>query len=311
MNDLNFINTKDAKLAIEELNEINWKSYNGGNVKTYLQKLDKILFKYFPQISLLGKHIDTSMLSDKTFYRVRFTDDIKNLKDESQYGCPDAKYVQYNQRANLKGYPVFYVSDEPLVSICETLQIYSKNKSKNGRLSIACWKYVGIEEELVFPVFSREYAELNPDTQWSLFSDESFRNIGNAKVNSDQIEALRHISDWFAESFVKDDKRSWSSALAHRAMYENSVKPGIVIYPSIQMGLRGTNYAFHPELANHKMKLVRIYHISLKQIKINPDEGALYNFDHLGCFINNNGKIDFENDIRGTEIFEKQRKEDF
>lgn len=305
---------EEAEKYIIELDKIDWKSFEGENIGEYIEKNHQLITGITGVHShmFLVPHSDVPI--NFKIFRVREAKSIKNKYLRCEYSYPPIEHSK-NLRANLKGFPVFYASDTPLTAVLEYIQQWQDASNYLDKdYVISVWSILEKRKICFAPYFSKEQIGINPIAFLGQFSDDDFRKITNSEVDKTYIDGMRIMKNYFANKFISDEKYSISSYVSFRLMYMNPLYNTIIIYPSKQSNLAATNYAIHPNFADEKMKLERVYRITIKNIEDFGKDNFKLDFQMHKKLLFNHHSILKEADTsseKNIELFRKYYKDDF
>ena len=117
------------------------------------------------------------------------------------------------------------------------------------------------------------FGDLHPDNDFKAWKDDLNQKINepfNHQLNDDQIEGLRKLFEFMANTFMQDDKYSLSAFIAQRRIYApHEVKTDILIYPSVQTLYQGINMAISPNFVDRCLTPSRFYIVEVTDINKN------------------------------------------
>ena len=312
MEDLIFPSSNECLKFIDELNKVQWPTFDGENIEKYVSDFHKKMTnicKFYTSFALLTPQNNPF---DFKLFRVRAVDEIKNKGMRCEYSYPPIAFTTRNLRANLIGAPVFYASDHPLVALLEYIQqwediekytekefVISKcNIRSNQRLFLAPFIPISLENK-------NEYAIL------AKFTNDEYRQMTNSNIPDDQIEGLKLMREYFSNEFIKDSERSISSYLGHHFTYRFPYGNNILMYPSLKSKHRHNNFAMHPNFADEMLELSHIYRIKVNSIN-NLDEITMkFNYELIDIAFNQGTKIIWNDISSNLGYINVLHKEDF
>lgn len=91
----------------------------------------------------------------------------------------------------------------------------------------------------------------------------------------DQITGVVETMKYLSNMFIADNTRSISSFIAHSHLYANApARPDMLLYPSIQIGLRRANFAIHPN-SLFKLEMTKAFCFEIRGFKSIHEEMTL------------------------------------
>lgn len=286
---------EEMKFICNKISKTSFPTFSGENLELYLKEGRDILTKDTGAFPLILKPVgNPEILQDFPLYRVRIFEEIKDTTKISEYSCPPK--ATKNGRGNLIGHPVFYASDFPLTSICESLKDF-----KPTTIALSKWEFQTekIDNLLIAPFIPEELIDKNPFSILSKFTIEDYRKICNYEVSDVQIMGMKYYINFLAKQFLSDDEYSISSFISFNYLYNNPPEikfPILLIYASNQAEQYGVNFALHPNSVEF-LRLSYVYKIEINSIEKKENEGILFKYsvcDDFGVNVNNKikwGKI--------------------
>ncbi|MEQ8624617.1 MAG: hypothetical protein RJQ00_07185 [Vicingaceae bacterium] len=243
--------------GIKNLEHVIWPVVSDFDENTsYIKAVEKILTKEF---NILPNFIQRAPCTDfkLPIFRVRELSSFTNSNLFVEHSYPPIGLSDFG-RCNLPKSPVFYCSNNPLISLMEVVR---DNNYKSKKYCISKWEVLQSEEEYVFQTFLQK--KLREDYSYDMFRksveervNEPFEN----ELNEDRKKGLLELLKYLHSSFIDDNSYAISSFLAHRSMYAPyNYSTDILMYPSIQTQFRGVNMAIHPNFVDNNMKIKRFY----------------------------------------------------
>ena len=256
---------KEALGMIQQLDSIDWESFDGIDLEKYIKKTSLILSDIILNRASTILKANENIFKGKFVYRVRKLNDIKNKQLRSEFSYPPVHFAKENLRANLIGNPVFYSSDHPLTALLEYIQQWDIDSHfKNEDLFISCWTVTPPNDYYIAPFVSSNIN--SPLIKLRDFTKEEYMKAFGVNLSVDNIQAIKALDDYFCSLFLGNKTRANISAfLAHQFLYlsDNNC---ILFYPSIKTKYSKLNYAFHPNFADEYLYLSHIYHVSIMSI---------------------------------------------
>lgn len=168
-------------------------------------------------------------------------------------------------RANLKGYPVFYCSFNPTVSLLEMKDDFNPDTI----YYVSEWEIVFKGDTLCHPLLYNSKTSLSDFSTANHAKDMMDRFIANTvlhKISDDNKESLKHLLTKLGDLFTlpTSDYYNITSAYAHNLLYELKEQDfdiSLLMYPSVTSEHKGVNLAIHPNFVNSKMRLKTISRI--------------------------------------------------
>ena len=284
MNKLNHPTYDETVKIIEQLKTIEWESYNGKDLDSYVLRMHKKLTNISKLNTSFLLHTPYQFPFNFNFFRVRNFDDIKNPNLRAEYSYPPACFSTINLRANLIGNPVFYCADHPFVALVEYLVRWQDERNYvDSTFVISNWQLKKGERFWIAPYIEERLEDINEFTTLASFSNEQFKRKVDPSTDDDTIDAMRLLKNYLAKLFIEDEKRTISSFLGHHNIYRNPIKPPILIYPSVKAEKGMNNYAMHPNFVDEYLLLSHIWKIRVNSIeKVNNE--MKFSFQMLNSF---------------------------
>lgn len=305
MNDLP--TDKQVKELIQLAKQSEWPIYNAGDdAKEYNEKIKKVYFSIFKTLPSTFRIID-SLTYEIPLYRVREWDQINNINFFSEHSYPPAAFTKLG-RCNFPNFPVFYSSDNPMISLMEVIR---ENDFKNKFFCISKWKIKGeASSKIKLQHFlNHDLPKANYFKNISSKDDEKVNLIFGKKISAKQLKGFKELLKFLNSEFTNDKDYNISASLSHNLFFGSpKMAIDVLIYPSMQSKYKGVNFALHPNFADNMLKLKRLYKIKVNEFTPNNN---IANIDFIGyADIENNKPIwkRFpENEFDRLEIL----KEDF
>lgn len=255
----------DIKKALNKVKSINWKSkFKNVDVNSF-EAINSLFFDIIPLFLIPNKVYNFSELNSLKFYRVRPHNQIENYKNYQVYSYPRKKELVKNNRANIKGVPVFYSSIHPKTTIIE----YVKNQIqiKDSYLfSLSVWEMKCDREILVTTLIN----EKNSNEFIKSFTNNVVKSfVKHVQENFTKQEAvfIIELHNYMVNSFCLKNNHIFSSYIAHKQLYQSKKKTDILFYPSIAQNKNSMNMAVNKDFADKFLKLKRVY-----LVKSNPSD---------------------------------------
>jgi len=217
---------------------------------------EKIHAEYFKNVishHSMGEDFDDKNIPNLTLYRVRPERTIsadENLELVQTYSYPPAKNCE-NNRANIKGYPVFYCADDMTAAIKES------RLSINEIGYVSIWK-LRLRRKLSFSTYMPENLPL--ENTWSA-SAKYYHSLFLIYLNTIPKEFREHKKahqKFLVEKFLFENAPySLTSMICHTDLYKIG-DVDFVVYPSAQTLQNYCNYAFHPNVASNNLIIDRV-----------------------------------------------------
>jgi len=296
---------------INALNKVVWKEYDGSMLDEYISENHKLITDITTVHPTILLHTPIEFPFDFSFFRVRKLSDIKNQGLRSEYSYPPACFSNENLRANLKGHPVFYSADHPVVALLEYIGKWdNKETYTNTTYAISKWKLKKGKRYFIAPFIQESLDYKNEYSALAKFTNAEMRKLDNELTES-QINGMRAMKNYLASLFITDEKRTISSYLGHHNLYRNPVKPPIFVYPSVKAEKGENNYALHPNFVDENLSLERVWMMQLNNINQNKAEFN-FNFTMMGEFgFNHNDYIRWKSFKKHKEQVEEYFLKDF
>jgi hypothetical protein len=181
------------------------------------------------------------------------------------YPSPEKCQVE---RANVKGCPVFYVSDQPEAALRET----GVEAGETAYLSE--WKLESPEHSCLYLIFTDGIPDNHP---WKAIHRECMQDFDRwlADQPLDDQKKWRQLEQLFCQAFLSDDY-AISSLIGHQLLYGGEI-PQIhaLVYPSRADNEIFCNLAMHPDFADQQVKPVRFLQLSIADhTGSNPGRGG-------------------------------------
>jgi len=249
---------EEALNSIAKLKKAVWPEYiKSEPIKEYIDKWKKEYFKYCTIFPQSYKSIPTTDFK-LSFFRARPFSEIRNYSLRNEYSYPPSSFTKMG-RCNFPGYPVFYSSINPIISLYESV----KGKELHLRFCLSKWK---VRPDLDRNINISEFIPPDlPETNlyFNLLKDKK-SNFMTAdalkKLSEDQRKGYYELMNYFNSVFVEDNTYSISALLSHYVLFQYiQYNSDVIIYPSIASGQVGVNAAFHPNFVDENMYLDKIF----------------------------------------------------
>lgn len=203
--------------------------------------------------------------TSQRYYRLRIVEQPLNDGLISEYGPPPPAFAGYD-RCSIAHHPVMYCSANPATTFHETL--CSRKESKPvlyGYLSE--WKVREGATVNITPFMFNELPE-NSDLRPLVKNvSKGLTDLLSEHYEQDQISGVVETMKYLSNMFIADNTRSISSFIAHSHLYANApARPDMLLYPSIQIGLRRANFAIHPN-SLFKLEMTKAFCFEIRGFK--------------------------------------------
>lgn len=262
----NYPTLKQAQESIARLNQIQWPKYNETlTTDNFIETVQKIIFEEFEFLPNLLRIFKPKQFP-LPFFRVRPMDTFTNIDLFTEHSYPPINIVNFG-RCNFPKSPVFYCSNNSLVSL---LEVVRENEYKKKNFCISSWELIDNEDDFVFQSFM--HTEVDEGNSFSLLKKAEIEKINEPFENSlseDQQLGFLEFIKFLHDSFINDKIYSLSATLAHRTLFfKHQLSTDILMYPSIQTRFKGVNMAINPNFVSSSMKLKRLYIVDLDEIDL-------------------------------------------
>lgn len=252
--------------SIRRLKRIKFPKYKDGDeVSEFVNEISNILLNEFGFMISPKRILKTNEFLSN-FFRVREFESFTNVDLIREHSYPPIEKVKIS-RCNFPKFPVFYCSNNPLTALLEVVRNFQGVKNE---YCISKWELIPSTENLIFENFLQ--VDLPTENKFNKIKDVALENIStpfeksfNKKLSKDQEDGIIEYLRYLDGSFINDDDYSLSATLAHRTLYvDHDFRTDILMYPSVQTNLRGTNLAIQPNFVENNMKLTRLYILSFE-----------------------------------------------
>jgi hypothetical protein len=285
-------NSSDWKEFLDKLKSMpieKWERRFDEFIALDFTKIPQYLIKYESLERGLYQNINAVKYTSYPFtvFRLRAEADINFYPRKTQ----DLSYNPNSasmERANKKGYPVFYCSETAPTTIKEMGLEY------NNIAFLGVWDILGVDEKkpLIISPFGKIEAEINGLDAIRTALNEAFENDINHH-GEEIAQYLRLPREKFNEAFIEKSKSKYNltSWLAHKIIYEyreeNPTNPihGIM-YPSIANNHVAFNYALHPSFVQKNLRLKEAYKFHYSKKSPTQDACLLLEAGN-GCYCDN------------------------
>ena len=304
----------EAKEYISALESENWIEYDGSNLDVYLKNMHQKISKICGSYQAFYVQFSKDLIPELKFYRVRELRDISRPDLRSSYSYPPYEKVNENRRANLIGHPVFYGCEDPIVALYELINdVKNVDQYLNKTYVVSTWILKQNNNFFLSPFIPQSLREINGLCKLSDYNYKDLESIFKRPLNSNEIEGLKILFDYFANLYIRDDKRSISAYIAHFHIHYNPFITSIFAYPSIKVN-NINNFAMHPNFVDENLLLSHLYHL-----KITSEIKEVPTHDKFKCKIEfgpqfaetSNNKIIFHEIYKKKTLFEELLKIDF
>ena len=174
-------------------------------------------------------------------------------------------------RANLKGFPVFYAALSGDTALREFRDFNNEPLKKGEIIYISEWK-IKKDSKVNYSQFiyneSVELREKVIDINNSNHEKLARISLG---YSEEKRAAFKLLIEKLGNLYILDKSYITSSFLSHYLLYEDREhSPFIIdalIYPSVQAGFKGINYAIHPEFVKKNIKLKSVQKVSFNSFE--------------------------------------------
>ncbi len=266
---------ESVKQGIEYLNSGVLRPYKKGeNIREYEKFADNQIINSLTIFPGGVLHLNGLNNIPFKFFRARPWDEIIRDELRSEYSYPPISYTT-TKRANLDGHPVFYCAFDPLTAVMEVIQNREKFEENKDRLyCISSWK-IKDYRNIKLSSFMGDLDVGHPFYDFKQFQQNEFKKqLGEEKRNIEQAEIISEIYNFLSNSFLESEDYVISSYFSHKHLYaRHSYRTDILIYPSIVIDKRTTNFAINPNFVDERMYLKCVY--VLKINAIDYDDGKV------------------------------------
>jgi hypothetical protein len=259
-----FPSHKEAIKSIERLKRLELPKFNKSeNVEDFVKKVESLIqteFEFLPNIFKFIEHKNFGL----PFYRVRELNSFSNKDLFSEHSYPPINLVGFG-RCNFPKFPVFYCSDNPMISLMEVVR---ENKFEGKKYCISKWELEKSDEKLAFQTFIQ--TDLHPENNFNVLKNgekEQLKKPIDERIDLDKQAGIVELTKYLQNIFINDNSYELSASLAHRTLYaKHNFATDILIYPSKQSEYKGINMAIHPNFVDNNLKIQRFYIVELKNI---------------------------------------------
>jgi hypothetical protein len=238
---------------LEGIRNANLTALSVKDIKKYLY--NKLLFTS----CLVGTH-QPERFNQLYFYRIRLNiSEEENMDLIRTYSYPPPNFCKENGRANLKGRPVFYCSNDPFTAIYES-------KPKPGDIAyLSVWK-ANTNRDLKIGICLPK--ELGPENKWRQMAYEvnEYALAFNEKIESGKIKHLQALVNFVSERYINETRPySLTSFLSDEMLFGERSKD-FLIYPSIASKGYSCNMAFHPNVADSFLRFEKVIRFEVNEV---------------------------------------------
>lgn len=271
--------------SIKKVKQIEWPIYDFRNdtPKGFAEKIRGVSFSIFGVLPYKHRKLKPTALS--SLYRVREWDQIRNVNLFTEHSYPPPDITGFG-RCNFPNYPVFYSSDNPMISLIEVIR---KEKVSKKSFCISKWE---INNNKTIEIVLSHYLngtlpKENPYYDLDRRDRSEMTEIFPKTYSDEQIKGFNKIIDFFNSQFMTDKNYHISASLIYDIFFEGP-KPAadIVMYPSVQSEYKGNNFALHPNFVDNMLELKRIYKVQVSDF-CSGDETVQVTFEQYADFANN------------------------
>jgi hypothetical protein len=250
--------------SIERLKKLEWpKLKKSDNINDFVEKVQDLIqteFEFLPNIFKFIEHKNFGL----PIYRVRELNSFTNINLFSEHSYPPINLVGFG-RCNFPNFPVFYCSDNPMISL---LEVVRENNYKGKKYCISKWELKNPEEKLAFQTFIQ--TDLHPDNNFNFLKNEENEQLKeplDERIDLDKQAGIVELTKYLQSIFINDNTYELSASLAHRTLYaKHNYATDVLIYPSKQSAYKGINMAIHPNFVDNNLIIKRFYIVELKNI---------------------------------------------
>jgi len=259
-----FPSYKDTIKYIERLKKLEWPKFEkSDNVDEFVKKVQAIIqteFEFLPNIFKFIEHKNFNL----PFYRVRELSSFNNIDLFSEHSYPPINLVGFG-RCNFPKNPVFYCSNNPMISLIEVVR---ENNFKGKKYCISKWELIKSDDKLAFQTFLQ--TDLHPDNNFNLLKNGEIEQLNkpiDERLNLDKQAGIVELTKYLQNEFINDNNYALSASLAHRTLYaKHNFATDILMYPSKQSAYKGINMALHPNFVDNNLRIKRFYIVELENI---------------------------------------------
>lgn len=260
-----FPTLEKAKQAVDILNTYKFPLFSKEDSPNEFSKL--VTNKIRDEFGILLYGVQPHKLKSMTlpFFRVRELDSFNNINLISEHAYPPSNVVGMG-RCNFPKFPVFYCSNSPMIALTEVIREYD---SSNRKYCLSKWEVIPSEEEFFFQhIFPPNTPEENIFRRIHTSMLERIGEPFEGELPDDLKEGLKEQITYIGKQFIEDRSYSISASLAHYSLYaEHNLATDILMYPSVQSVLKGSNMAVHPNFVDNNMCLKRLYVVQVNNYK--------------------------------------------
>lgn len=267
------------KIGFDNIRARDFSDLSYEQVKAIILKEIKLL------PTLLIQSGDGKTESGLELYRVRPANEIdsdnrQSVEEISTFSYPPKNKTTQN-RANIRGYPVFYASENAHTAI------YEVGLKVGDEFYVAEWHYNTTHSNL-------QVLLLNVDKENEFWYDMARSVMAKLDLSHKYFtkagrNTIKYLYENVGELFLHDNQ-NLTSVLAHHVLYENRNYKGLeldsLIYPSIRKDRTSANFALHPDCVKSNLELKYVYRGKLDS---KFTEGANISIQKIGQV--NNGRI--------------------
>jgi hypothetical protein len=304
-----FPNLSKVRKAIKKFENLKWPEYEEGyDINEFVKEFDKILSS---ELGLILNYLIKLKHKEFSFgiFRARELNSFNNVNLFTEHSYPPPSITKFG-RCNFPKHPVFYASNSAITALIEVIR---NHDFLGKKYCISSWKINNPEEELIFENFLQ--SNLHPENNFNILANaavnriaEPFKN-SNIKISKTQKEGILEFMKFLDTQFINDNNYSFSAALAHRQIYaKHNFNTDILMYPSVQLNMKGVNLAINPNFVDNYLQLLRCYIIEVNSFDINTGKFTITFFQY-GDVIKN--KLFWKNIDPKDEKYQNYLNEDF
>lgn len=257
----NFPSLNEAVEAIERLGKKVWPVFKeDSKIEEFLKEIDEILYSEFDIYLNVIQPMKTKNFRLPIF-RVRELDAFDDIGMIREHSYPPANLVRFG-RCNFPKRPVFYCSNNPLISLLEVIR---EGKYSNKKYCLSVWEIVGNSEDMIFQNFLQ--TDLHPENPFNILKKGTNENLDKSfeeKLPKDKKAGTQVYLKFLQNSFINDENYTLSASLAYKALFApHNMRTDILLYPSVQARYKGVNMAINTNFVDQNMIAKRFYIIEV------------------------------------------------
>lgn len=188
-----------------------------------------------------------------------------NKSQASSFSYPPAANCKIG-RANLAGFPVFYAALSGDTALREFRNMYNEPLREGDIVYISEWNYKkgtkATYSQFIYDettVLGEKIVDINVSNQKKLARISRI-------YSQEKKAAFKVLIEKIGSLYISDKSYLKSSFLSHYLLYDDRptfpFRVNALIYPSVQAGFKGINYALHPEFVDQNVILKSIQKVS-------------------------------------------------